>query len=192
VPKPTMRRVGTDFAAMAPWTRSIDDPKLPCALELVLDLEGARVVCRSLRMIQREGGPTIAPSTLRQLPLANIITRSAPPMLGRIVGRSGGGVQVRGGGLSPADALSLLKQLRLRRADRAIQPEDLRLVATAVELAKATGAPTGEAVRQVMEVSPTRARALIQQARDEIDPESGEPYLQRESPSRSPLRKKNR
>ncbi|MGH7540182.1 MAG: hypothetical protein ACRELC_04195 [Gemmatimonadota bacterium] len=190
-------RIGdTDYGVLPRWTVDlVDDPEIPYDLHLELAIEDGRQVCEEIRIVRRPGGPEITGEALRRVPVVRLAREHLPPVFKVLERKKVKGKTITRLGLTarPADVEEVAAAIeRPRGSARTIGADELRAVADAVRVAVAFERPTGPAVADALQVSPSHARRLIQRARDEIDPDTGEPYLERVRPSRKSSSKSSR
>lgn len=183
------------FAVWNRWTRTVDRG-LPYIVRLDVAIEDGRMVCNGIHVERREGGPEVTGEEIRKIPVASIL-RAAPPPAMKLEHPEVEGKTLTKVGLS----LTRLEQRRfeavlsdLRRRARTANStaERLRVVADTVRATDVHRRSTTTEVAHALEVSESYARRLIMRARDEADPETDEPYLERTGPRRrkAPRRRK--
>jgi hypothetical protein len=178
-------KLADDLAVLSPQYLHIDEPDLPYVLDVELVVEEQRAVCEAILVSRRPGGSPISGEGLRRIPLRRILHEATE--LGTAWAMERGAAAPGTIKLVPAGPASRRRAeatLRSRRSSRSVTPDDLRTVARAVRTAQGHGRSTMREVAEALGVQPGYARRLIQRARDENDPETNRPYLERTGPRR--------
>jgi hypothetical protein len=170
-------QIGPGLIAFDRWSHEIDDDAFVVRVQLAVE-DGKTVVDAVTVERKDDGGPEVTGAVLRRVPVARIAQSATPWAMKRAA--KGRFVPVS----EPEDWDQVVRSLRRPRtpSPRTVGPEDLRRVAEAVHKAQTHHRPTSGAVAEVMVISNQYARRLIKRARDEQDPDTGKPYLDRPKP----------
>lgn len=171
----TARPVPLDggFLAFDRWSQLVEDDAYRVSVRLAIE-DGKTIVDAVTVERKEDGGPEVTGALLRRVPVARI-AQDATPWAMKRTGK-GRFVPVS----EPEDWEQVVRSLRRpRRSTRSLGPEDLRRVAEAVHKAQERHRPTSVAVADAMLITKQYARRLIKRARDESDPDTGKPYLER-------------
>ena len=166
--------IGPGLLAFDRWSRHDEDDAFRVVVHLAIE-DGTTVVDSVTVERKEDGGPEVTGAVLRRIPVGQFAQDAGRPWAMKRTAK-GRYVPVS----EPEDWDQVIRALRRpRKSTRSLGPEDLRRVAEAVHKAQEHHRPTSVAVAEVMLISNQYARRLIKRARDERDPDTGKPYLER-------------